>query len=310
MPDDEGVPIHMREQFARWEADFDLEKAQQMAAQVPAGLVAGQAFKVMTIEKFITKTPYAIFCKYDGTNVMALKGRDAYRASVQLADEQLAVGTVELPALWTSAFENLQERFPSIPRDRIAAILKVHDGRAGMASGALEVIVEDATPTATESQPKEQPILPAQTSPDESRVDNLHKRFPHLPRETIAAVLKREGGHAGRAAGKLKSGTTTGDYAKALITTEPAPKRSMEESLAGYRAQKEANKAPPPSEAETTTKVQNLQRRFPNVAESDIIAALEKHDGHGGEASTDLASRYTEVYDIRPHVESAEDAKL
>ena len=62
-----------------------------------------------------------------------------------------------------------------------------------MASGALEVIVEDATPTATESQPKEQPILPAQTSPDESRVDNLHKRFPHLPRETIAAVLKREG---------------------------------------------------------------------------------------------------------------------
>ena len=59
-----------------------------------------------------------------------------------------------------------------------------------------------------------------------------------------------------------------------------------------------------------TTKVQNLQRRFPNVAESDIIAALEKHDGHGGEAATDLASRYTEVYDIRPHVESAEDAKL
>ena len=31
----ERVPIHMREQFARWEADFDLEKAQQMAAQVP-----------------------------------------------------------------------------------------------------------------------------------------------------------------------------------------------------------------------------------------------------------------------------------
>ena len=46
------------------------------------------------------------------------------------------------------------------------------------------------------------------------------------------------------------------------------------------------------AEEKPLTTKEKLQRRFPNVAESDIIAALEKHDGHGRDAATDLASRY------------------
>ena len=81
-----SVDGKIREQFAAkiQEADWTLAQAQQMAAQMPPGLVAGQAFKVMSPDDWPT------WCKYDGQQVLVLGGKDAYRAAVQVADEELA----------------------------------------------------------------------------------------------------------------------------------------------------------------------------------------------------------------------------
>ena len=151
MAETASMDAKIREQFAAkmQEADWSLADAQQMAAQVPPGLVTGQAFKVMSPDDWPT------WCKYDGQQVMALGGKDAYRAAVQVADEELAAAgfRIQLPEEMASGLDNLLRQYPSMPRNRVAAVLKVHDGHAGIAAGALATIAKDAKAAAKTAAP-------------------------------------------------------------------------------------------------------------------------------------------------------------
>ena len=146
-----SVDGKIREQFAAkiQEADWTLAQAQQMAAQMPPGLVAGQAFKVMSPDDWPT------WCKYDGQQVLVLGGKDAYRAAVQVADEELAAAgnRIQLPEDMASGFDNLLKQYPNMQRNRVAAVLKVHDGHAGLAAGALATIEKDAKTAAKTAAP-------------------------------------------------------------------------------------------------------------------------------------------------------------
>ena len=219
------VDAKIREQFSRWEAEWDLATAQQLVAQVPEGLVDGQTFKVMN-----GLTP--IWCNYDGAKVMALMGKDAHRAAVQIADKELATAvTVELPEEDRSGVDNLHKRFPDIPRDTVEATLKLHGGHEGQAASALA----DMDLHANEPDPK---------------LWSLEKRFNTIPRDTVAATLKEHGGHVGRTAKALAQMHDAHDLL--------APK-------------------PPPLDTKTMFAVEGLRRAFPNIPRDTLLETLREH---------------------------------
>ena len=97
----------------------------------------------------------------------------------------------------------------------------------------------------------------------DTKIRNLHTRFPSRSRPEVEASLKLMGGHAGNAAG--------------LLAKLPAPPTEASEADA----------------AAMEAKVTSLHARFPEKARHDVEVALQVMDGHAGDAASVLQGKLT-----------------